>query len=127
MNKTLKYSRQREALLELLRSTKNHPTADWLYEELRKSFPKISLATVYRNLNLLADSGDIIRLDCGENAERYDGNPEKHYHFICRNCHNVIDVSLSQENSLEDFVKEKDKLKIEEHVLFFYGLCEKCM
>ena len=127
MEKKLKHSRQREALLELLRSVKNHPTADWLYEELRKSFPKISLATVYRNLNILENNGDIVRLDCGGSAERYDGNPMKHYHFICRNCSSIIDVSFSQKSSLNEFVKEKNKLKIEDHALFFYGLCDKCM
>lgn len=126
MEKTLKHSKQREALLSLLKSVKNHPTADWLYENLRKEFPKISLATVYRNLNLLVDNGEILRLDYNGNAEHYDGNPQNHYHFICRNCSAIIDVSISSDKSLNELIAEKDTLKIEKHTLFFYGLCNKC-
>lgn len=127
MERALKHSKQRDALLELLKGVTNHPTADWLYENLRKDFPKISLATVYRNLNLLVDNGDIIKLDCNGDAERYDGNPQKHYHFICRNCSAIIDVSVHSSNPLNELVKEKNTLKIEDHALFFYGLCDKCM
>ena len=127
MEKTLKHSKQRDALLMLLKSVKNHPTADWLYDNLRKEFPKISLATVYRNLNLLVDNGEIIRLDCNGDAEHYDGNPQNHYHFICRNCSAIIDVSISTDESLNELVTEKNTLKIEDHALFFHGLCEKCM
>lgn len=127
MEKTLKHSKQRDALLMLLKSVKNHPTADWLYDNLRKEFPKISLATVYRNLNLLVENGEIIRLDFNGDAEHYDGNPQNHYHFICRNCSAIIDVSISTDNSLNELVTEKDTLKIEDHALFFHGLCEKCM
>lgn len=126
MQKVLKHSKQRDALLTLLRSVKNHPTADWLYNELRKDFPNMSLATVYRNLNLLAEQGEILRLDCNATAERYDGNPKKHYHFICRNCSAIIDITFPDRYSLNDMVEEKDELKIEEHALFFYGLCGKC-
>lgn len=58
----MKYSKQREALLTLLRSTRSHPSADWLYENLRKEFPNISLGTVYRNLAQLAENGDILKI-----------------------------------------------------------------
>ncbi len=126
MQKNLKHSRQRDALLMLLKNTKCHPTADWLYEELKKDFPRISLATVYRNLNLLADNAQIIRLECSDGREHFDGNPEKHYHFICRNCSAVIDISVDVEKPFSEMVKEKDSLAIEDHALFFYGLCSKC-
>ena len=126
MHKNLKHSRQRDALLTLLKSVKNHPTADWLYDELKKEFPKISLATVYRNLNLLAESHQIVRLECSDGAEHFDGNPEKHYHFICRNCSAIIDISVEMEKPLNELVKEKDLLNVEDHALFFYGLCGKC-
>lgn len=127
MERTLNHSKQRDALLNLLRGVTNHPTADWLYEELRKEFPKISLATVYRNLNLLVDNGDIMKLDCNAGAERYDGNPLKHYHFICRNCSAIIDVSIPCGNLLNELAAENNTLKIEDHAVFFYGLCDKCM
>lgn len=126
MQKNLKHSRQRDALLTLLKSVKNHPTADWLYEELKKEFPRISLATVYRNLNLLADDGQIVRLECSDGREHFDGNPEKHYHFICRNCSTILDISVNIEKPLSELVKEKDSLSIEDHALFFFGLCGEC-
>ena len=63
----MKYSKQREALLTLLRSTHSHPSADWLYENLRKEFPNISLGTVYRNLAVLADSGEIVKIQTSSN------------------------------------------------------------
>ena len=126
MQRTLKHSRQRDALLELLKSVKNHPTADWLYEELKKDFPRISLATVYRNLNLLTENNQIIRLECNDGREHFDGNPQKHYHFICRNCSAIIDISVEMEKPLNELVQEKNSLTIEDHALFFYGLCDKC-
>ena len=127
MEKPLKYSKQREALLRILRGVNTHPTADRLYEEIRKEFPKISLATVYRNLNQLVENGEIIRLECNGEAEHYDGNPKKHYHFICRKCSAIIDVSISDASKINDLVIEKDILKVEDHELFFYGLCQNCM
>lgn len=127
MEKTLKYSKQREALLRILCGVNTHPTADRLYEEIRKEFPKISLATVYRNLNQLVENGEIIRLECNGEAEHYDGNPKKHYHFICRKCTAIIDVSISDACKINDLVIEKDMLKVEDHELFFYGLCQNCM
>ena len=127
MEKTLKYSKQREALLRILRGVTTHPTADRLYEEIRKEFPKISLATVYRNLNQLVENGEIIRLECNGEAEHYDGNPKKHYHFICRKCSAIIDVSISDASKINNLVIEKDMLKVEDHELFFYGLCQNCM
>lgn len=126
MQKTQKHSRQRDALLTLLKSVKNHPTADWLYDELKKEFPRISLATVYRNLNLLEKNQQILRLECNDDREHFDGNSQRHYHFICRNCSAIIDISVEMESPLDKLVKEKDSLTIEDHALFFYGLCDKC-
>lgn len=71
----LKYSRQREAVLVYLRSTKSHPTAEQVYQKIREEFPKISLGTVYRNLNLLADCGEILRLNCGDGVEHLMQRP----------------------------------------------------
>ena len=127
MDKVVKYSRQREALLELLRSVMNHPTADWLYTELKKDFPNISLATVYRNLLFLTENGDIQKLDCGTEAEHYDGKAKNHTHFVCRKCKAVKDVDISDDKWLNNAVISEEKLFIESYSLVFYGLCEKCM
>ena len=69
----LKHSRQREAILDYLHSTKSHPTAEAVYWKVREEFPKISLGTVYRNLNLLANQGQVLRLQCGDGVEHFDG------------------------------------------------------
>ena len=91
----LKYSRQREALLRELRSRKDHPTADTLYQELRKEYPHISLGTVYRNLALLCELGEIKKIPCGDGSERYDGFVDPHNHFVCSKCGKVIDLMES--------------------------------
>ncbi|MGN1084105.1 MAG: transcriptional repressor, partial [Lachnospiraceae bacterium] len=85
----VKHSRQRDAILEYLRSTASHPTADTVYENVREKIPNISLGTVYRNLNMLAESGEVLRLSCGGTSDRYDGCVKPHYHFLCRSCGNV--------------------------------------
>ena len=79
--KTLKYSRQRESIKNCLMNRTDHPTADTLYLTVREEFPNISLGTVYRNLNLLAELGEITRFSCGDGSEHFDFRTEPHYHF----------------------------------------------
>ena len=90
----MRYSRQREALIELLRSTKTHPDAEWLYEGLRKENPHISLGTVYRNLRQLTDAGEILELNYGS-ISHYDGDISPHYHMQCDNCKSIVDIPKS--------------------------------
>ena len=123
----LKYSRQREAVLHYLRSTKSHPTAENVFTEIRKEFPKISLGTVYRNLNLLVEHGEIIRLNCGDGVEHFDATIAPHNHFICRRCGAVIDLEM---NSIDRINQEANKHfsgEVEGHEIYFYGSCEKCL
>ena len=91
---TLKYSRQRESIKVCLRGRKDHPTADMLYTDVRKEFPNISLGTVYRNLSLLSELGEIKRLTTGDGPDRFDGDTSTHHHFICRKCHCVTDLTM---------------------------------
>lgn len=123
----LKYSRQREAVLVYLRSTKSHPTAEQIYHEIRKDFPKISLGTVYRNLNLLADQGEIVQLNCGDGVEHFDAMTEPHNHFICRHCGSVLDLEFAPDLSIDAEVDETFSGKIEGHEIYFYGTCENCL
>lgn len=90
----LKYSRQRESIKEFLAARTDHPTADTVYTNLRKTFPNISLGTVYRNLSLLSDMGEIIKISTGDGADRFDGRTAPHNHFVCRQCHRVIDLDM---------------------------------
>lgn len=123
----IKYSKQREAILTYLHSTKEHPTAETVYTDLKRKNPKLSLGTVYRNLNLLAASGEIQRLSCGDGMDHFDATVIPHSHFICEGCGKVMDlnaprISFTDYGTSDDFVGE-----IHSHQVFFYGLCKKCM
>lgn len=122
----MKYSKQREALLTLLRSTHSHPSADWLYENLRKEFPNISLGTVYRNLAVLADNGEIVKIQTSSNKEHFDGFIQKHHHFVCRRCDKILDVSIDGIEKAEKQAAEKLQAAVEDSSLVFYGLCKEC-
>ena len=87
-----KYSRKREAVLEIIRGTASHPTADWIYDEVRKDIPDISLGTVYRNLAAFKDEGLIISVGVVDGRERFDANTGEHAHFICLGCGSVLDI-----------------------------------
>ena len=122
----IKHSKQRDALVEILRSTTCHPTADWLYDKLREQFPKISLATVYRNLKQLEEAGEIISIKGGTDSEHYDGATHCHYHFICEECGSVKDMEVQPVTDLVDKCNEETNFEISGYSLLFYGKCENC-
>ena len=122
----MNYSRQREALLNVLKSTRSHPTAYWVYEELKKQIPNISLGTVYRNLAKLQQNGDIIKLNVVSDKERFDAFTMQHAHFVCNTCGEVLDA---QSPDFKDFCDKTEKnlgCYIESQSLTFYGVCSKC-
>ena len=90
----LKYSKQRASILEYLSGTHSHPTADMVYLHVKEEFPNISLGTVYRNLNLLADIGEITKIPTPDGGDRFDGRTDSHYHVICSGCGNVLTWNL---------------------------------
>lgn len=124
--KTVKFSRQRESIKKYLMSRKDHPTADMVYEAVRQEYPNISLGTVYRNLNFLVEHGEIIKIRCDENYDRFDANTSKHYHFMCRKCGAVSDLEMIPVDHINIIAGEHFGGKIEGHNAFFYGLCENC-
>ena len=81
-----KYSRQRESIKDFLATRKDHPTADMVYQNVRRQNPNISLGTVYRNLTLLAESGEINRLNMGDGVDHFDADTSPHYHLLCTKC-----------------------------------------
>lgn len=119
-----KRSKQRERILEVVRSTKTHPTADWVFHEVRKDIPNISLATVYRNLNLLVESKDINEV-LSDGQLHFDANRDEHFHFICRSCKGIFDVEGTRVSS-PDF-KLPRGYKVEDVKIDFYGLCPDCI
>ena len=117
---------QKQRILEVLRSTKLHPTADWIYERVKKSFPKLSLGTVYRNLKILKEHGEIQELPFGDTFDRFDGNASEHPHFVCRKCDCVIDLSIQSAQNLENVIQPESGFKVEKCMITFFGLCNKC-
>ena len=102
--KALKFSRQRESIRECLKNRKDHPTADAVYVTISKEYPKISLGTVYRNLKLLADMGEIQRFSSGDGSEHFDYNTDPHYHFVCKTCGAIIDMPLELVRDTSDLL-----------------------
>lgn len=122
----LKYSKQRESIKNFLVTRYDHPTAETVYLNIRKEFPNISLGTVYRNLNLLAEIGEIQKLSPGIGPDRFDGNPAPHYHFICRHCGCVMDLTVSGLDNINILAGQDFDGEIEGHITYFYGSCPSC-
>lgn len=122
----LKYSRQREAIRNYLSQSKEHPTAETVYSAIREIYPNISLGTVYRNLNLLVETGEIIKLSCGDNSDHYDYDTSSHYHFICSNCGRVLDLKMDSIDSINNVAGSHFDGTIEGHCTYFYGKCPDC-
>lgn len=122
----LKRSRQREIIKEFLMTRKDHPTADVVYMNVRQQNPNISLGTVYRNLTLLADIGEIQRLRVGDGVDHFDADTSSHYHFICQDCGSVIDLEMDSIEHIKDIAGAHFDGKITGHMTYFYGICGKC-
>lgn len=122
----LKYSKQRESIKNFLVTRYDHPTAETVYLNIRREFPNISLGTVYRNLNLLAEIGAIQKLSPGIGPDRFDGNPAPHYHFICRHCGCVMDLTVSGLDHINILAGQDFDGEIEGHITYFYGACPSC-
>ncbi len=123
---SLKHSKQRDSIKEFLESRDDHPTADIIYMNVRKTFPNISLGTVYRNLTLLADIGEINRFNIGDGVDHFDATVTPHCHFICKECGSVSDLDVPDMDSLDEIAAAHFKGRLEGHSVYFYGKCENC-
>jgi len=119
-------TKQKRAILKVLIGTTSHPTADWVYNEVRKKIPNISLGTVYRNLRLLAESGEILELDMCGSLSRFDARHDNHYHFRCKKCGGVFDVDEQVNKDMDKKVARVTGFTIFYHRLEFRGLCLDC-
>jgi Fe2+ or Zn2+ uptake regulation protein len=119
-------SRQKQAILKVLRGANGHPPAAWIYDEVRKQIPNISLGTVYRNLKALCDAKEIIELDLAGDTRRYEGRLDKHHHFKCDSCGHILDVDESMGGRIVAQFTQKTGLQINDFSLIFTGLCRDC-
>lgn len=133
MNSVQKHrmTHQRKVILEVVQENHSHLTADEIYEIVRKKLPRISMGTVYRNLDVLATQGLIKKLDPHYPQMRFDHNTKEHYHLICSRCEKICDAEFeSSDNHIETLEKALGKLTrfgIFGHKLEFIGLCPECM
>ncbi|MEG0805879.1 MAG: transcriptional repressor [Lachnospiraceae bacterium] len=123
----LKRSRQREAIKRSLMNRKDHPTAEMLYSDLKTEYPNISLGTVYRNLSLLTEVGEIQKISSRGTTDRYDGDTSSHNHFFCNTCNLVSDLDMDNFDFIEEMAQKNFLGKIKGHVTYFYGECVECM
>lgn len=117
-----KHSRKRDAILACLQGTKSHPSAEWIYAQLKPVIPDLSLGTVYRNLAEFRRSGQIISVATVDGTERFDADTHPHTHFICRTCGAVIDLG-----EVAISAPETDCGRVEEISVVYHGTCKACM
>jgi len=123
--KGVRFTPQRQAILEYLLGTDAHPTAEEIYLYVRAKFPGVSLGTIYNTLNMLKEHGYVLELSYGDMSSRFDGNPRNHYHIVCTSCGKVIDfhrplLKMEEEASLNS------GFEVVGHRLEFYGVCPQC-
>lgn len=123
----IKHSRQREAIRQNLMNRYDHPTAETVYMDIKEDFPNISLGTVYRNLSLLSDLGEIQKITTGAGPDRFDGNPNPHCHFQCRACVAVLDIPFENQEAINNLAAKNFPGIIEGNSIQFYGLCPDCI
>ncbi len=122
----MRKSKQRDAILRVLMGTTSHPTAEWIYEQVKKEIPNISLGTVYRNLRLMKQQGEILELEQSGTFGRFDGNASNHYHFRCEGCGRVFDVDEPVVSEIDERIARKTGFKVSYHRLEFCGICRDC-
>ena len=119
-------TKQREAILRLLRSARSHYTADQIYDEVRKEVPNISKGTVYRNLKVLQQMGLVSGLSLNGSLSRFEAKRENHYHFRCERCGEVFDLDEPVNHELNQRMAKRTGFKVTHHQTEFRGLCRDC-
>ena len=123
--KERKHSDKRDAILRVLQSTTEHPGAQWVYEKLRPLIPNLSLATVYRNINLFRREGTVVCVGVVNGEERFDGVADPHPHLVCSHCGRVFDLPCP-EIRMTRVIPEVGGFTVDYRKTVFYGLCAAC-
>lgn len=129
MDNKRNFSAKREAIYRAISSADTHPSAEWIYEQLKQEIPDLSLGTVYRNLNIFKQNGKIKSLGVFNGHERFDFDTSPHSHFVCDCCFSIIDVpggiNLFDKNTCL-YVEKECGVKVDSYSVVFYGICRKC-
>ncbi|MFI3115071.1 MAG: transcriptional repressor [Clostridia bacterium] len=118
---------QRQIVLSTVQMLKNHPTADEIYNEIYKNHPTISRGTVYRNLNILSETGQLLKVSVPDSADRFDHNLYNHYHIKCTKCSCFFDVDIDYISEINDMIAQKTGFQLEMHEIVFKGVCPDCI
>jgi len=122
----MKVTPQRIAIYEVLVNSNEHPSAEMIYKKLSHEFPTMSLATVYKSLDVFKKAGLVQELNVGEYSFRYDGKTTSHPHIICTECHKVEDINDNIFADLLDKISDFTQYNVEKQQLYFYGKCPQC-
>ncbi len=122
----MRLTTQRQIILEELGKVTSHPTANEVYDMVRKRLPRIGLGTVYRNLELMADIGIILKLEVGGTQKRFDATIEPHYHIRCTSCNKVDDIAMEVQEQINLAAKKASNYIILGHHVEFSGICREC-
>lgn len=122
----MKYSKQRELIYQTVLRNPVHPSADGVYAMVREQLPNISLGTVYRNLNLLADEGLLMKISMPNTSDHFDGRVEAHQHILCEKCGKVFDLEIPPVQDMVMKAAESSGFQITGCSLSFTGICEHC-
>ncbi|MFQ6111169.1 MAG: Fur family transcriptional regulator [Nitrospinota bacterium] len=124
--KGLKITKQRQVILQALKDTHSHPSADWLYDRVKAKIPNVSLGTIYRNLQLMKEHNFIRKVDAGSGIGRFDGNPSPHSHVICLRCGEIKDLDIECPKDLDEQAARLSGYKVLPEGLEFKGYCPNC-
>ena len=122
----IRMTSQRYAILNYLAIEGNHPTANEVYDHLKDEFPKMSVATVYNNLNFFKEAGIVQELPFGEDSSRFDLTETQHYHVVCKNCGKVVDFDYADLAEIENTVENLTNFKVDGHDFKVTGICPEC-
>jgi len=126
MSTAMRYSHQRQRILEAVKNRCDHPTAAMVFEELRMEMPRLSLGTVYRNLNQLSDAGKLRKIPLADGSCRFDGNLGAHSHIVCTQCGTVADVMLPELPALTEAVNRDTNFDLHTYEIVMHGCCSGC-
>jgi Fur family transcriptional regulator, peroxide stress response regulator len=117
---------QRRAILDVIQASDQHPTAAQIYSQVKAAHPRVAFGTVYKALDLLSRTGQILQLEFGDGASRYDRRADRHDHAICTACGKLVDLDVNLPAKLEKEASKASGFAISQHTTQFFGLCAEC-